>query len=302
MIECSIGVMAYNEEGSIGRLLESVLNQKSEHVRIKEIIVIASGCTDSTVQITESFLAQDTRIRLFVQPEREGKVSAIKLFLSKCHSDIVMIANGDLFLEEHAVDRLVSPFADSLVGMTGGRAISENDANTFMGFAAHFLWDMHHEISLKFPKLGELVAYRKIKNLSFPDDTASDEGIIEACITAEGYKLKYVPEAICYNRGPVVLAEYMKRRINIFAGHIQLMRRKKYAPSTMDVRKLTTTLFPKIAALLFKNARCFVWISCVIALECFARFMAHIDFYIRRIDLSRWEVAKSARIEKKCLG
>lgn len=301
MIDCNIGVMAHNEERNIGRLLESVLNQKLDYVRIKEIIVIASGCTDNTVRIVESFSNKDERIKLFVQREREGKVSAIKLFLSKCRSDIVMIVNGDLFLDEHATDHLIRPFEDPLIGMTGGRAISENDANTFMGFAAHFLWDMHHEISLKFPKLGELVAYRKIKNLSFPDDTADDEGIIEACVTGEGYKLKYVPEAICYNRGPVILIEYVKRRVNIFAGHMQLMHRKKYAPSTTDARKLILTLFPKITALLFKDARSFVWVSCVIALELFARFMAFIDFYIRRIDLSRWEIAKSARIEKKCL-
>ncbi len=300
MIDCSVGVMAHNEEENIGRLLRSVLNQKSDHVHIKEIIVIASGCTDHTVRIVESFLTKDKRIKLFVQQERQGKVSAIKLFLSKCCSDLVMIVNGDLLLGEHAMDHLIRPFDDPSVGMTGGRALSENNADHFMGFAAHFLWDMHHEISLQFPKLGELVAYRKIKNLSFPDDTADDEGIIEACMTGEGYKLRYVPEAICYNRGPIVLAEYMKRRVNIFAGHIQLTHRKKYVPSTMDARKLIVTLFPKVAALLFKDVKHFFWVSCLIFLEFFARFMAFIDFYIRRIDLSRWEIAKSARSERKC--
>ena len=73
---------AYNEEANIGRLLDALLNQHLRQVEISEIIVVASGCTDNTVPIVESYVARDPRIRLFVQPKREGKTAAINVFLA----------------------------------------------------------------------------------------------------------------------------------------------------------------------------------------------------------------------------
>ena len=32
----------------------------------------------------------------------------------------------------------------------------------FMGFAAHLLWNLHHQINLEGFKAGELIAFRKI--------------------------------------------------------------------------------------------------------------------------------------------
>jgi len=43
MQKVSIGIMAYNEEANIGRLLEAVLNQKLIYGYLNEIIVVASG-------------------------------------------------------------------------------------------------------------------------------------------------------------------------------------------------------------------------------------------------------------------
>lgn len=48
MFNLSVGIMAYNEEANIGRLLGSVLGQRFTHGYLKEIIVVASGCTDRT--------------------------------------------------------------------------------------------------------------------------------------------------------------------------------------------------------------------------------------------------------------
>ena len=50
-IGCSIGIMAYNEEANVARTLNAVLDQQGPSMRIEEIIVVASGCTDRTVPI-----------------------------------------------------------------------------------------------------------------------------------------------------------------------------------------------------------------------------------------------------------
>ena len=45
MINCSIGITAYNEEASIGRLLRRMLDQRLETVAITEIVVVAISQT-----------------------------------------------------------------------------------------------------------------------------------------------------------------------------------------------------------------------------------------------------------------
>ena len=88
MLTLSIGIMAYNEEANIGRLLSSLLGQSLAHAKLTEIFVVASGCTDRTEEIVNFYVQKDDRIKLVTQPRREGKASAINLFLSRASGDI----------------------------------------------------------------------------------------------------------------------------------------------------------------------------------------------------------------------
>src|SRR2546421_109789 len=81
LILYSVGVMAYNEEANIRRTLHAILEQSSQKTCAAEVIVVASGCTDNTVPIVQEMMQQDSRIALLVQVRREGKASAINLFL-----------------------------------------------------------------------------------------------------------------------------------------------------------------------------------------------------------------------------
>jgi glycosyltransferase involved in cell wall biosynthesis len=53
-LKLSVVVCAYNEEKSIGPLLENLMCQRTPpEVNDREIIVVASGCTDATVQVVK---------------------------------------------------------------------------------------------------------------------------------------------------------------------------------------------------------------------------------------------------------
>ena len=51
MLTASVGVMAYNEEQNIGKLLAALKGQSLENVEIRQIIVVSSGSTDRTDDI-----------------------------------------------------------------------------------------------------------------------------------------------------------------------------------------------------------------------------------------------------------
>ena len=287
---CSIGVMAYNEEGNIGRLLEALLEQRTDLAMIDEIIVICSGCTDNTESIVRSYCARDSRVRLVSQPRREGKASAVNLFVDCATSNILLSVGGDTLPEGDSIERLVGPFVDPDVGMTGARPVPVNDPNTFMGFAAHLLWEMHHQVALHQPKLGEMTAYRRIFQ-RIPRYSAVDEANMEPLIRGQGYELRYVPEAIVHNRGPETVDDFLKQRRRIYAGHLRMQREQGYTVSTMD----STTILRALVRSWRLWLRHPSWTAGVIWLEFYGRLLGWMDFRLRQRDHVVWDVATTTK-------
>ncbi len=291
MATISIGVCVYNEEKNIRSLLNSLLNQKTT-TRIKEIIVVSSACSDKTDDIIEKeFLPYNPEIVLLKQEKREGKASAINLFLAQASGDIVILESGDTIPAEDAIENLTQPFKDPKIGMTGGRPVPVNARNTFMGFTVHLLWDLHHKLATKHPKLGEMVAFRKDLIKKIPTDTAVDEAFVEALIMEQGFELSYAPKAIVYNKGPETISDFLKQRRRIFAGHVHLKKKKGYAPSSMGkliVLKLT-----------FENVKFtpkeITWTIGAIFLELYGRFLGLYDIYIKNANPFIWNMAESTK-------
>ena len=75
--------------------LAALIDQHLHEVEIAEIIVVASACTDRTVPIVREYMAQDDRVKLIEQERREGKTSAVNLFLQAAQSTICVLESGD---------------------------------------------------------------------------------------------------------------------------------------------------------------------------------------------------------------
>jgi len=290
MFSLSLGIMAYNEEANIGRLLQSVLNQRFTGCFLKEIYVVVSGCTDRTEDIVGEFIKQDKRIKLLVQIQREGKASAINLFLSKASGDIFILESGDTVPEEGTLDKLVVPFGDPNIGMTGAHPIPVNSKDSFIGFTVNLMWSLHHKIALMTPKLGELVAFRSLVR-EIPKDTAVDEASIEAIIRDRGYELCYVSDAFVKNKGPENIRDFIKQRRRIAAGHKHLLREQKHEVSTSDPRNILRLLIQEHSW----NLKDTVWTIGAICLEMIGRALGSYDFFVRKKNPYVWDIASSTK-------
>lgn len=287
---CSVGVMAYNEEANIGRCLDSLLAQRSELSKVVEIVVVVSGSTDETAAIVEQYAQRDKRIRPVTQPTREGKASAVNLFLARTDSPILVVVGGDTVLPPDSLEYLVRPFVDPDIGMTGGHPIPVNDESTFMGFAVHMLWHLHHLVALQKPKLGEFIGFRRIFE-RIPVTTAVDEAKIEPLVYGQGYELCYVSEAVVRNRGPETVREYLKQRRRINSGHLRLRQMYGYRVSTLSGFRIITTLLRNPQPTL----RWLVWTPAVVALEVISRFLGWWDFRFARKTHHIWEVVATTK-------
>ena len=135
LIKCSVGITAHNEEANIAQILRAMLSQRLHAVEITEIIVVASGCTDRTEEIVREFAAQEPRIQLYVQEKREGKTSAINVFLSHAKENICVLESGDTIPHEDAIENMVRMFADAAVGMTGAHKVPVNTPDILLVFS-----------------------------------------------------------------------------------------------------------------------------------------------------------------------
>ncbi|MGD2079373.1 MAG: glycosyltransferase [Chloroflexota bacterium] len=289
-VPCTVGIFAHNEEANIAQLLEIMMEQELEIVEIREIIVVSSGSTDQTDSIVAAYAEKDRRIRLLLQDERQGKASAINLFLKHQTERVLVICSADLQPELNAVEKLVAPFAEPEVGMTSSRPVPVNDPDKFMGFAAYLLWDLHHEINMRGGfKAGEMIAFIKIFE-RIPYQTSVDEASIEPVIRGQGYQVRYVPDAIVYNKGPETVDDFLRQRRRIYSGHLDIKVLLGYSVSTMSSWLVLRTLLRELDW----RPRQFVWTWMVVGLEVYGRYLGWRDFKNRR-DHVVWEIASSTK-------
>jgi glycosyltransferase involved in cell wall biosynthesis len=177
MHTCSIGVMAYNEAVNIKSLLLDLLRQQTHNFLLVEIIVVASGCTDSTQDIITGLQKEDSRIRLIIQEQRQGKAAAINLFLKEAKGEFIVLVGSDLKIVADVLSKVLEPLRQPGLGMTGGRPVPVDSNTSFMGYGVNLLWRLHHQLSLSRPKLGEFVAFKNLVK-EIPKETAVDEAYL----------------------------------------------------------------------------------------------------------------------------
>jgi biofilm PGA synthesis N-glycosyltransferase PgaC len=289
-LACSVGVMAYNEEENIAEALDSILRQKLTAGQIVELIVVASGCGDQTCAIVTDIARRDPRVRLIEQERRQGKASAINLFIGAAKSPVLVMVGADMIVKDGTFDALLGHFKDPAVGMVGGHPTPVNSETTFMGHAVHLQWRLHDRIACQSPKLGEIVAFRNVVP-SIPLDTAVDEISIQGLIVQLGYQLLYEPQAVVYNRGPTTVGDFLRQRRRIYAGHLRVREQQGYSAPTMSASRVARALLGSGS---FATPRAALWSVGTVGLEATARALGQYDV-MRRRSSHVWEISRTTK-------
>ena len=289
-LKCSIGVIVFNEEANIEKLLDALLSQELHQAQIKEIIVVSSACTDGTDNIVKKYESENKKIKLITEPERRGKSSAINKFIAASKSDLLIIESGDTIPAKDTVEKLILPFKEPEIGMTGGRPKPENDSRTFIGYCVNLLWNLHHDMALISPKLGEMIAFKRIFE-QIPNESAVDEASIEAIMLDNGLKLKYISDAIIHNKGPENIKDFIIQRRRIESGHLWLKQMQKYSVSSQNSGLLIDLALNEIKR---NPGKIFFMIGTAI-IEIWSRFLGWFDFKIKKKNPFKWDIADSTK-------
>jgi glycosyltransferase involved in cell wall biosynthesis len=281
-MDVSIGIMAYNEEKNIGKLIRALLEQETKRIKIKEIVIVNSGSTDRTGQVVREFCGKGSPVKLISEPDRAGKSRAISRFLRTQDSGVLVMESADTIPEPGAIENLCLPLLDRRVGITVARPVSEYGRESLPGYVTNLIWDLYHHISMEKPKFGELIAFRGV--LDSIEQTSVDEEFIGMMIKKAGLGDRYVPEAIYYNAGPRTMKGILMQRRRSYSGHLFLRSRRGHRASTMNALRILRHL---------KNVegRRPLRISLAIMLEVMGRCLGFCDYLRKREDLV-WKVVK----------
>lgn len=293
-IKCSVGITAHNEEANITQIIEAVISQRLHQVEISEIIIVASGCTDRTVDIIRAYMALEPRVKLFIQEKREGKTSAINVFLKHARESICVLESGDTVPHEDAVENMVRMFRDPAVGMTGAHKVPVNTPEHIIGLLTHLRLKMEHQLCLEIPRLGELIAFRKVFD-QIPPDVAMDEAFVEALVIRNGLQVRYAPDAVVFNMGPETFGDFVKQRRRNHAGHLHLRAKYGYEVSSMGANRLL-----KLALEEVWGAVQLVWMLGVLAfIEGYSRLLGWWDYKIHKRTHVVWDIAWTTKQVKR---
>jgi cellulose synthase/poly-beta-1,6-N-acetylglucosamine synthase-like glycosyltransferase len=242
-LKLSIIVCAYNEEKSIGPLLENLLLQDvPPEVGDREIIVVASGCTDRTERVVEEQARMDPRIRLISEPERLGKAVALNKAFEVSSGDYIALIPADVFLAENALFSLLVPFRDRGVSAVSGHPMQDPDrvSGGFSGYLANMTFRLWARLMSKLNDMGEMahcsgefMAIRSDVKTHIPSDCAADDSYIAIAAKRKGH-IKFASKAVCYNLSPSNVADYINQRRRWLFGHFQTKRITGEYPTVLD--------------------------------------------------------------------
>jgi hypothetical protein len=289
--DVTVVVPTHNDGSNIGVLLEVLLAES----RVAEVVVAASECSDETCpEVIDAAARCNGRVRLYVEPRRSGKFAAVNLGIHMASQPFVVIVSGDVLPEPGAVDQVAEALNQAGVGLSGGRPVPVNADDEWIGHGVHLLWELHHRLALRQPKLGEVIAIKAEAAIALPT-TSVDEAMLQALLERQGWRSVYVPGARIRNRGPSNARDLLQQRRQVHAGHVWLRRRVRYTVPSLR----HAILFAEVVKLLrnrpsYRRPRRLAWTAATLMLEAAARFLAHVD-YLQRKEIHVWKMVESAK-------
>jgi glycosyltransferase involved in cell wall biosynthesis len=136
-VKLSVLVPVYNEE----RTLEEVVRRVCAVQLPKEIILVDDGSKDRSREILtrlkeQNELANDSlnQIKIFLQPENQGKGAAIRTAISHATGDIVIVQDADLEYDPKDYPSLLEPIQDGSADVVYGTRFAGGGAHRVLFF------------------------------------------------------------------------------------------------------------------------------------------------------------------------
>ncbi|MFC1800483.1 glycosyltransferase [Nanoarchaeota archaeon] len=220
----SIIITAYREEKTIGKAIKSFLEQK-----IKGDYEILVVCPDEgTKKVVDSFSKEHKQVK-HVQDPGKGKPIALNKAFKTAKGDVLILTDGDVYVDYGSVNKLLKAFENEKVGAVAGRPISLNSKKDMLGYWSHLLTDAGaHQTRMERVKSGKFIicsgylfAMKKVFD-EIPEDVLADDAVMSHMIFQKGYKIAYEPDAKVYVKYPTTFKDWILQKRRSAGGYNQI--------------------------------------------------------------------------------
>lgn len=219
-LNTTIAIAVYNSEKNLSLLIESLLNQKQINFCIERIIVYSDCSTDYTDNIARTYSSSHKKIKYIAGKKRRGFAGVVKFLFQNNKSDILVILNDDIFINDSKfLSKLIGPFSNLKVGFATGNPNPTPPVN-FVQSAANSSFNAFYKMrnslknkNNKFTCDGKVMAFSRIfiNNLQLPleKEMGNVDSYLYFSVLSSKYKYKHVKNAKVYYRNPLTVGEYI---------------------------------------------------------------------------------------------
>jgi hypothetical protein len=209
-----------------------------------ELWVVASGCTNRTVEVAMSVARRRPEVQVLVEPVRGGKARALRQVVARARGDGLVLLNADAEAAPGSVGELLH--AASAGAASPPYAVMARPVPRFSTEGARgrgiveLLWELHHDFHVVLADEGggahlsdELLLLGLPLLTSIPEGTVNDGSYLGVWMAQHDRPRLYAPGASVLTQAPGSLPDHPEQRRRIRFGNGQVRRLLGAAPTTL---------------------------------------------------------------------
>lgn len=270
----TVVISAYNEQDRILARIENLFAQNYPADKLN-IIVVSDGSSDDT--LTRLTSITDPRLRVIELEKNQGKALAVNRGVAEATGEIIVFADVRQRFCPEAIRSLAQAFSDPSVGGVTGELMLVSSGNDKEPEGVGLYWkyekairEMESCVDSTVGATGAIYAIRRFLYEPLPEGIILDDVLTPMRITAKGYRVCMVRDAIAYDTLSASGSEEFARKVRTLAGNFQLMQAAPWINNPFRNRLFFQWVSHKVFRLFSPYAMLMLLI---------ASFMIHAPFY-----------------------
>jgi cellulose synthase/poly-beta-1,6-N-acetylglucosamine synthase-like glycosyltransferase len=219
--EVSVSVLlpGHNEGSALRRAVTALREQTRKNL---QLVVVDDGSTDDMAEVGRQLKAEGL-LDVFVSTGlRGGKSAATNLGLTFCTGELIIVGDVDTSFDRHAIERVIAPFHDPLVGCVSGNIGVRNYTVSLIATLQAIEYAITISLGRRLSNLlgvvliasGAFAAFRRaaLATVGGWDVGPGEDAGITLKLRRAGWKVRFAPDAWALTDVPDTVTALLRQR------------------------------------------------------------------------------------------